>query len=376
MENNQSIKILYENQIKRINNLCCDFQDLVDKVKNLFDLSEAHNILIFYKGQENEKNLISNEEDYSRLISDHKTEACLKLVLELKQEETTKQEKNTIPETTNPKMDQRAYTNKFFHQCDICLQYPIFNIKYICIICDQMYICENCESSHNHPLIKCKSNNMSSAEDISNLLLYSEGIEKNNFKDIFNKKLSFVNLLKDKFNSSKSAVKLSMISQHYNIKPNSVINIPFNVSNVGMSSLPQDTLFYIKNCRDLYFEIKQLKRLFYSKANLNLELQCRSSSKCDTYDLELHVYQKDTKIEYKPIRFTVKICEDAVEDAFTSVEEGYCPDDHISTLPSNKKEVLIEVIRKDLSSRDILDICQILDKHNWALTEQALKDIK
>ena len=93
----------------------------------------------------------------------------------------------------------------------------------------------------------------------------------------------------------------------------------------------------------------------------------------------MHIYQKDVKIEYTPFKFSIKVCENIYEDKVyvnSPSFAGFNPDDNISTLPIEKKEVLSEIIRRDLSQKDIRDICLILDKYNWKLTVEAIEEIK
>lgn len=279
------------------------------------------------------------------------------------------QENNQINPTVNN-------SSIFYIQCNICLNYPILNAKYICLICDDLILCQNCESKHNHPVIKFKSSELSSKEDTCNLILSNTSTNKKTFKEILLSKHNILSKFKDNFlNANKYKVDLHMISDYYFIKKNSVYQIPITITNEGANSLPQDTYIYIKNCRDLFFNTQRVGKLFSSKESLTITLDCQTFETLAEYELEVHVYQKDVKIEYEPLTFKVKVCDNIYEDEsnlFKSVV-SFSPEDTVSTLPGYKKEVLSEIIRRNLSNKDILEICSILDKFNWKLTEEAIK---
>ena len=51
---------------------------------------------------------------------------------------------------------------------DICKSCggPIKNIKYICVICPDCILCKKCEQVHIHPVLKCKSIQLSTLKSV------------------------------------------------------------------------------------------------------------------------------------------------------------------------------------------------------------------
>jgi hypothetical protein len=274
----------------------------------------------------------------------------------------------------NTNSQKKKEDSIFYIQCDICLQYPIIGPKYTCLICDDIIFCSECENTHNHPVIKFKTPEISSKEDICNLILNNSTTNKKSFKEIFLSKQNFLSKI-NFLSVNKYKVDFHMISDSYFIKKNSTYHIPITISNEGSISLPQDTFIYVKNCRDLYFSQMKVGKLFSPNEKLNLEMECITNERQDEYELELHIYQREIKIDYNPLKFKIKVVENLYEEdpnIFRSVV-SFSPEDTVSTLPGYKKEVLSEIIRRNLSNKDILEICKILDKFDWKLTDEAIK---
>jgi hypothetical protein len=343
--------------------------------------------------------------------------------------------------------------NFSFSPCDLCKKTP--NIKYICLICENLNICEECELFHNHPVAKFKSQEFANYEDVLELIKILQyqrdkelGVSHNINPSKSEQRLSFplmnLEIIKDvilnKFNSHEKKLTINFCqlkddymlnlshesTDTFYIKQNSELKIPFEMENLSGKTIPSGTLIFVKNCRDIFFNVIKIEKNINNTEKVLFEFTCKSVNKLDNqykendnqsiiYNLEIHIFirtsnlknEEGSEIPFTPKKFKL-ILDDKnsrhssqncspnsqqIGDSVSSINSiisynemnlnkspsmfsKYSPEDTVSMLPQEKKEVLSEIIRKDLSTRDIREICEILDKYDWKLTEEALKEIK
>ena len=222
----KAIKIIYGNITKRINSGAKNYEDLINITEKIFQFKEGESFdLIFTK--DSEEHILENDEQFQKLLSENEGNKPIKLKLEknnineqddinilneneLKEnligmalknsiknfngdvyyknellsdidklfKENLKNfskelikdfENNSIIRKNNnisPTGD-KIYTNI---KCSNCLQ-DITIIKYECLICDNLILCQKCINIHSiHPLImfNLSSNNIKNKNDIEN----------------------------------------------------------------------------------------------------------------------------------------------------------------------------------------------------------------
>jgi len=408
IHNSTSFKIIHNKLCKRINDAPNKLSEMKENIKKLYELSEEKvdkmKIYILLTETDfsliDEKLYIETDSDYMQILDDCKNSCrVVKIFLEFTDEVDIEKEKENENLSINKMMMTSIVQNqnshlinhlnnsnfflkksKFSSKCDICQTYPIEDLQYICLVCDDLYLCQKCENLHCHPVIKLKSNEFQTKEDICNLIFDNKSIKRNTFKNIILSKQSLLNKLRETFQPiTKFHVRIEMDLNYFVIKPNSSFRIPFSIINDGSVSLPQDTFIYVKNNEDIFFSSVKVGKLFSPGERIEMFLECLTPSRHKEYHIELHPYQKDTKIEYAPFRFKIKVAENLKEDIQENSKDhhyDFNPEDTVSTLPNEKKIVLSEIIRNNYSTKDVLEICRILDKHNWKLSEEALKDMK
>ena len=75
------------------------------------------------------------------------------------QDEKINIEENKQSSVISSKFETNMPNNEFpifEEKCEICLSLPLTRSKFICLFCDDMIICEECESQHQHACIKVK----------------------------------------------------------------------------------------------------------------------------------------------------------------------------------------------------------------------------
>jgi hypothetical protein len=355
-----SIKVVYDNIIKRISQV-----DSLDSMKqsiwNIFpELAGQEINVIYIKGVE--KIVIPTDEEFKKVIEINK-----KFYIEKVKSGNVSQ----IEIQPNPFIkDNFAVFNS---KCSTCGIFPITGEKYICIICEDLDLCPKCETTHNHPLIKLKTDEFQSSTDITNLIQTNKSLNTINQDE---NRQSIISVLKDKLIKPKYKAIVEMGSKFYIVKPNTEYTFQIMLYNEGEHSLPADTVVYVKNNKNFFIEMKKLNKIIFPGSMEYIDLKSKAGWVPGVYKFEAHLYNKEIKIEYTPLIFAVKINEERMEDIKEYETKPYSHEDTVSILPNEKKEVLCEIIRNEYSSKDIREICQILDKYEWKLSEEALNEIK
>ena len=87
--------------------------------------------------------------------------------------------------------------------CSICSS-SIYTEKYLCLICKECILCENCEANHLHPVIKWKNNQLN---NLNKIYLFMTNYNK---EIIDNKRIFGSNLTKYNFKLKSDIIKYSM----------------------------------------------------------------------------------------------------------------------------------------------------------------------
>ena len=237
----KAIKIIYGNITKRINSGAKNYEDLINITQKIFQFNEGDSFdLIFTK--DTEEHILENNEQYQKLLLENEGNKPIKLKLEKKNnfpEEIFLNEnelKNdlmgmAIKDSINPfkygdvyfknellsdidniikenlKNFSKTLISEFENnsiisknnvtptgenvnsniKCSNCLQ-NITIIKYECLMCDNLILCEKCINVHSiHPLImfNLSSNNIKNKNDIENF--YKNKLQPKIEEEILNK---------------------------------------------------------------------------------------------------------------------------------------------------------------------------------------------
>ena len=291
----KAIKIIYGNITKRINSGAKNYEDLINITEKIFQFKEGESFdLIFTK--DSEEHILENDEQFQKLLSENEGNKPIKLKLEknnineqddinilneneLKEnligmalknsiknfngdvyyknellsdidklfKENLKNfskelikdfENNSIIRKNNnisPTGD-KIYTNI---KCSNCLQ-DITIIKYECLICDNLILCQKCINVHSiHPLImfNLSSNNIKNKNDIENY--YKNKLQPKIEEEILNK-IKEENELKKIIEQIENEEdnKIKNINQNFNKEiniNNNLINNDINVRDFNLT---------------------------------------------------------------------------------------------------------------------------------------------
>jgi len=154
--------------------------------------------------------------------------------------------------------------------------------KFICLFCDDMVICEDCESLHQHPCVKIKNHVISDKNTLLKIVDFSQLEIKR--KGFFDKTKEFI------FGSStslKARLKTPDNKTEFYANPNTEFSFKIQVENLSNSNLPQNTHIISLNTRELNFQILRIEGIFPAKAVVTGELKCMIPNKIGTYKLRI-----------------------------------------------------------------------------------------
>jgi hypothetical protein len=434
----KSFKVSFENQTKRINGNCNSLKELMNFIQKTYSFKDVSALkLYYYNNITKEKMFVEKEEDYKLLLEkEQNSPKSIRLFLDangrkisidesslnLSEYTNLKGEDTDIIENRNMNKIKSLINNKisiaeknmdvsmasflneitmktlqvsksnidkrqrFFIQCDNCLIYPVYDVKYICLICDDFHLCSECEKSHNHPVIKFKTNEFATTDHLCQLLVTTNTNYDANcksFKEIFQRQQEFFSSFKSKIvNFGKYKVRFETIEKEYTFRPNTHFYIPFILHNEGSCPFPNsEIVIYVKNCKDLFIKLLKFEKELPSKENLHLQLEGITSKNCKDYRLELHIFNRDLCFEYSTVILKINVCDNPLNEENYDINKSGCsvnfsPEDNVSILPVEKKEILAKVFLEQLSDKDLKTICIILEKYNWQLSQSALDELK
>lgn len=194
--------------------------------------------------------------------------------------------------------------------CSICSSKIYFN-KYICVICENCILCPKCEVEHEHPVLKCKFNQLSTLKDIYIYInTKNEEIKKN-------KNSGAAGFLGDIF-SSKYELKLECNSNSFSMRPNQKKNIPVTIQNLSGSEFDSDKnklVLFGRNNKDLKIYSTYIKETINKNEEIDALITIESNKECKVYDFSIELFSlMCNKLKSNILNFKVEINEDKEDE--------------------------------------------------------------
>lgn len=253
----------------------------------------------------------------------------------------------------------------FNDTCSICSR-SIYFTKYTCCICPNMTICELCENSHTHPLLKFKSQELCSKEEVFNFMVSQFTINKPSTSSSLIKKVKEIseNLFEKKFK-----LDTYIYSDNFAVRPNKKFKIPVIISNSTKEKLkynPNNSklILMARNNKDLKVTPKLLEYGLNSKERCEVFLECESNDQLKIYDLEIFLYCDHAKVEAKPLHIKIEVNDDLEEEEINDYFAMYLK---ILSIPKNEKAMVMHIIKNNISSKHPYIIYNIMVNHGWDL---------
>jgi hypothetical protein len=182
--------------------------------------------------------------------------------------------------------------------CSICSS-SIYKEKYLCLICKECILCENCEANHLHPVIKWKNNQLN---NLNKIYLFMTNYNK---EIIDNKRIFGSNLTKYNF-------KLKSDIINYSMKPKQKLEIPLTIINLNNNDVDCQKLKIIlfgRNIKDLIVYNKEIKNIIRREGSTITKINVESGEFCKMYHFDVGLFSTENNIEldFNFISFKVKV---------------------------------------------------------------------
>ena len=192
--------------------------------------------------------------------------------------------------------------------CSICSS-KIYFFKYICVVCKDCILCPKCEIEHEHPVLKCKFNQLSTLEHI-----YVYINTKN--QEIKNSKAINLGFLSGIF-SNKYEFKLECNSSSFTMRPNKKKFIPVtihNLSSTEINCLKNKVVLFGRNNKDLKIYTVVLNDVINKSEQIEALVTIESNDICKIYDFSIEIFSLVlNKVKSNILNFKVEVNND-IED--------------------------------------------------------------
>jgi len=270
----------------------------------------------------------------------------------------------------NENFSKKPKTAPFDEICSICSS-KIYFKKYICIVCRDCVLCQNCQEEHLHPMLKCKQSQLSKVQDIYNYLKsYNEEI-----KQISNEKIKKKGFFSNLF-SGKYELKLNCNSLNFSMRPNKTINIPITIQN--LSSVPFDCekyqlILFARNNKDLKVYEKKVEQVLNKQEQIDVNVLLESNEFCKIYYFTIELYTNDEiKLKKNILSFTLEVNQDEEDEVLNEEFKNY---PKLIVMNKKIKKGVKKIMEDKTITQDPVTIMQFLMNNNGNI-EKTIKNLK
>ena len=241
--------------------------------------------------------------------------------------------------------------------CTVCGQ-SLKNIKYICVICMNVLLCDSCEEKHNHPCLIYKTPFISSIKETYNFIT-------NNYP-------SYSNLLTKK--SQRNLSISLMADKNIYLRKNKGVLIPIKImnnSNISVDSkdfivlIKQNKIINISYNSNSYFQISP-------NSSYILTLKCITPDVLCKEDIIAEIFSNKFILKHNEnlrINFSIEINEDNEEE---DLNLKLCFNEMVILYNKENKQILVSLLENELAGNNIEDVLEVLLQYNWN-KEEVLK---
>ena len=270
----------------------------------------------------------------------------------------------------NENFTKKPNTAPFDDICSMCSS-KIYFKKYICIVCRDCVLCQDCQEEHLHPIIKCKQTQLSTVQDIYNYLKNNN----NKIKQISNQKTKKYGIFGNLF-SEKYELKLNCNALNFSMRPNKKINIPItvqNLSNVPFNCEQNNLILFARNNKDLKVYEKKVGQILNKKEQIDVNMILESNDMCKIYYFTIELYtSEEIKLKSNILSFTLEVNNDE-EDEILNEEFKDFP--KVIVMNKNIKKGIKKILEDKSITQDPVLVMQFLSNNNGDI-EKTIQNLK
>ena len=241
--------------------------------------------------------------------------------------------------------------------CSICKEH-LNSIKFMCCICDNCILCEKCEKSHNHCVIKYKNHFIS---DFFDTFLFIKRMNNNTNVSVKSK-------IKEIFSQNSLDVKIfPKIDNQILIKINEKYSFPIIIDNQSKENInSNNSILLFKNNKNVNFFFDNKKLDVKSKRKIELYITISSKKICKEFvDIELFSSILHFK-EKNFIKFTleIEVNNEGKNNSEKLLDNNFNDSPMLKECSLNHKKLILEIFDKKLNVNK-LQIHDLLLKNKW-----------
>lgn len=238
----------------------------------------------------------------------------------------------------------------------------IKNIKYICVICPDCILCQKCESIHIHPVLKCKSIQLSSLKSIYIYMNKRNKVIQSFLKN--EKDSSVFGLFQDIF-SAKYEINLSSPINKITMRPNKSIKIPITIQNLSSTKIECKLLqLYLlaKNIKDLKIYNYEIDLVINKREQNDIYMTVESNNHIGEYNFNVELYSiKNIKLKSNVLNFNIIVNDDEEEEELNETFKDYL---NIVVASKETKMGIKKIMENEDIKEDPITIFQFLKNNN------------
>ena len=252
-------------------------------------------------------------------------------------------------------------------KCSICNS-TLQGVKYVCCLCDNYIICEDCELYHNHPCFKYKINFVSNIFDTSNFIEKAYGfklpVESTGYTKLFRKEYD---------------LKIApMTDLSFSLRPNKRINIPIKILNYSKETINSSQFVIIcKNQKNIFFSTNENEKfVIEGGGEYVLNITCITPEKtCKKENIFIEIYSHELNIKMSRrliYEYFIEVNFDSDDDKLNIDLKN---DDYIFCFNKEHKRLALNLMKSTNSEYPIKNVFRCLYDNNWD-QKKAIKDLK
>ena len=238
----------------------------------------------------------------------------------------------------------------------------IKNIKYICVICPDCILCQKCESIHIHPVLKCKSIQLSSLKSVYIYMNKRNQVIQSFLKN--EKDSSVFGLFQDIF-SAKYEINLSSPINKITMRPNKSIKIPITIQNLSSTKIECKLLqLYLlaKNIKDLKIYNYEIDLVINKREQNDIYMTVESNNHIGEYNFNVELYSiKNIKLKSNVLNFNIIVNDDEEEEELNEAFKDYL---NIVVASKETKMGIKKIMENEEIKEDPITIFQFLKNNN------------
>ena len=238
----------------------------------------------------------------------------------------------------------------------------IKNIKYICVICPDCILCQKCESIHIHPVLKCKSIQLSSLKSVYIYMNKRNKVIQSFLKN--EKDSSVFGLFQDIF-SAKYEINISSPINKITMRPNKSIKIPITIQNLSSTKIECKLLqLYLlaKNIKDLKVYNYEIDLVINKREQNDIYMTVESNNHIGEYNFNVELYSiKNIKLKSNVLNFNIIVNDDEEEEELNETFKDYL---NIVVASKETKMGIKKIMENEDIKEDPITIFQFLKNNN------------